>query len=191
MSVVHIGLNFIDTYHRSGLYPVPLPSGLGREGAGVVEALGADTPGWSEGRRVVFCGGSLGSYATHHLVPIRHLIELPEGGQRTVPAVRLDPFGAAVWLSDTPAGDELSPSLAWFAERMRNLDLIVWPSVANFVLLQFPHDAPLDAAHAQARLRERTVDGLSGEQLKQALQQFSGMPGFEVSTISMPLSWAR
>lgn len=73
------GVNFIDTYHRSGLYPVPLPSGLGREGAGVVEALGADTPGWSEGRRVVFCGGSLGSYATHHLVPIRHLVELPEG----------------------------------------------------------------------------------------------------------------
>ncbi len=42
-------------------------------------------------------------------------LELPEGGQRSVPAVRLDPFGAAVWLSDTPAGSDLSPSLAWFA----------------------------------------------------------------------------
>ena len=42
-------------------------------------------------------------------------LELPDGGQRSVPAVRLDPFGAAVWLSDTPRGNELSPSLAWFA----------------------------------------------------------------------------
>ena len=42
-------------------------------------------------------------------------LELPDGGQRSVPAVRLDPFGAAVWLSDTPSGDELSASLAWFA----------------------------------------------------------------------------
>ncbi len=45
----------------------------------------------------------------------RLTLELPEGGQRTVPAVRLEPFGAAVWLSETPTGDELSPSLAWFA----------------------------------------------------------------------------
>ena len=42
-------------------------------------------------------------------------LELPDGGQRSVPAVRLDPFGAAVWLSDTPTGSNLSPSLAWFA----------------------------------------------------------------------------
>jgi len=42
-------------------------------------------------------------------------LELPEGGQRSVPAVRLDPFGASVWLSDTPSGNDLSPSLAWFA----------------------------------------------------------------------------
>jgi superfamily II DNA or RNA helicase len=42
-------------------------------------------------------------------------LELPEGGQRSVPAVRLDPFGASVWLSDTPSGSDLSPSLAWFA----------------------------------------------------------------------------
>ncbi|HEY5663017.1 MAG TPA: SNF2-related protein [Ilumatobacter sp.] len=42
-------------------------------------------------------------------------IELPDGGQRSVPAVKLDPFGASVWLSDTPAGEALSPSLAWFA----------------------------------------------------------------------------
>ena len=49
----------------------------------------------------------------------RLVLELPDGGQRPVPSVRLDPYGAAVWLSDTPEGDELSPSLAWFAALTR------------------------------------------------------------------------
>ena len=50
---------------------------------------------------------------------------LPSGGRRSVPSVRLDPFGAAVWLSDTPGGDELSPSLAWFESIVRFAAAIV------------------------------------------------------------------
>ena len=49
-----VGLNFIDTYHRSGLYPLPLPSGLGREGAGVVEAVGAGVTDLKAGDRVAY-----------------------------------------------------------------------------------------------------------------------------------------
>jgi len=52
-----IGVNFIDTYHRTGLYPVPLPSGIGQEGAGVVEAVGPGVTEFRPGDRVAYCGG--------------------------------------------------------------------------------------------------------------------------------------
>ena len=74
-----IGLNFIDTYFRSGLYAPPsLPSGLGTEGAGVVEALGEGVDEFEVGDRVAYATGPLGSYGEHHTLPARHLVKLPE-----------------------------------------------------------------------------------------------------------------
>ncbi|HKY19411.1 MAG TPA: alcohol dehydrogenase catalytic domain-containing protein, partial [Rhizomicrobium sp.] len=58
-----IGVNFIDTYHRTGLYPLPLPSGLGMEAAGTVSALGEGVTHFKIGDRVGYCGGAIGSYA--------------------------------------------------------------------------------------------------------------------------------
>ena len=72
-----IGLNFIDTYHRSGLYPLPLPTRLGVEAAGVVEAVGADAD-LSLGDRVAYAG-NLGAYAEASLVPANRLVKLPAG----------------------------------------------------------------------------------------------------------------
>lgn len=72
-----IGVNFIDTYHRSGLYPVALPSGLGMEAAGTVEALGEGVTGLSPGDRVGYCGGPLGAYAEAANVPANRLVHLP------------------------------------------------------------------------------------------------------------------
>jgi NADPH2:quinone reductase len=74
-----IGVNFIDTYHRSGLYPLPLPSGLGSEGAGVVEAVGPGVAHVKPGDRVAYAGGSPGSYAQVRLMPADRLVKLPEG----------------------------------------------------------------------------------------------------------------
>lgn len=73
-----VGLNFIDTYHRSGLYPAPLPSGIGLEGAGTVEALGAGVTHLQVGDRVAYAGGPLGAYSEARLIPADRLIRLPE-----------------------------------------------------------------------------------------------------------------
>jgi NADPH:quinone reductase len=73
-----IGLNFIDTYHRSGLYKLALPSGLGNEAAGVVEAIGAGVTGLRVGTRVAYAGGPLGAYATVRAMPADLLVPLPD-----------------------------------------------------------------------------------------------------------------
>jgi NADPH:quinone reductase len=73
-----IGVNFIDTYHRSGLYKLPLPSGLGSEAAGVVEALGEGVTALEKGDRVAYAG-TLGAYAEVNNVPSDKLVKLPDG----------------------------------------------------------------------------------------------------------------
>jgi NADPH2:quinone reductase len=73
-----VGLNFIDVYHRSGLYPVPLPSGLGSEAAGVVEAVGPGVTEVAPGDRVAYGTGPLGAYAETRLVPASVLVKLPD-----------------------------------------------------------------------------------------------------------------
>src|SRR3954465_10738459 len=72
-----IGLNFIDVYFRSGLYPAELPAGLGNEAAGVVEAVG-DVGDFAAGDRVGYFTGPPGAYATHRIVPARLLVKLPD-----------------------------------------------------------------------------------------------------------------
>src|SRR5690349_18901060 len=85
-----IGVNFIDTYQRSGLYPLTLPSGLGTEAAGVVEAVGAGVQALSPGDRVASCTGPLGAYSTERLVPADKLVKLPDGIEdRTAAAIML------------------------------------------------------------------------------------------------------
>lgn len=73
-----VGLNYIDTYHRSGLYPMDLPSGLGIEAAGVVEALGADVHGFSMGQRVATFGPARGAYATARIMDASLLLAIPD-----------------------------------------------------------------------------------------------------------------
>jgi NADPH2:quinone reductase len=74
-----IGVNFIDTYHRSGLYPVTLPSGLGIEAAGVVDELGDGVSTLKPGDRVAYCGGPIGAYAEANNVPADRLVKLAPG----------------------------------------------------------------------------------------------------------------
>ena len=72
-----IGLNYIDTYHRSGLYPVELPSGIGIEGAGIIEKIGPDVKNFSIGDKVAYASMPIGSYATHRIFPTKKLVKVP------------------------------------------------------------------------------------------------------------------
>src|SRR6202522_1716415 len=74
-----IGVNFIDTYHRSGLYPLPLPSGIGLEAAGVVDALGEGVASLKVGDRVAYCSGPIGAYAAAKNGPADRVVKLPAG----------------------------------------------------------------------------------------------------------------
>jgi NADPH:quinone reductase len=74
-----IGVNFIDTYQRSGLYPVALPSGLGLEAAGVISAIGDGVTGFEKGDRVAYCTGPIGAYAEANIVPADRVVKLPNG----------------------------------------------------------------------------------------------------------------
>jgi NADPH2:quinone reductase len=74
-----IGLNYIDTYHRSGAYKLPLPSGLGQEAAGVVESVGPGVTALKAGQRVAYGTGPIGAYCEARNMPVDKLVPLPEG----------------------------------------------------------------------------------------------------------------
>jgi len=83
-----VGVNFIDTYHRSGLYPVPLPAGLGMEGAGVVQAVGPKVKELRIGDRVAYTQ-PMGAYAEELLRPADRLLKLPAGIDDTIAAAMM------------------------------------------------------------------------------------------------------
>lgn len=74
-----VGLNFADTYYRTGLYPAELPEGMGVEAAGVIEAVGPGVLDFAAGDRVTYTGSPLGAYSTERVMPADSLIKLPDG----------------------------------------------------------------------------------------------------------------
>ena len=73
-----IGLNYIDTYHRSGLYPLKLPSGIGAEGAGIIKEVGSNVKEFKAGDKVSYAGMPLGAYSTHRNYPTKNLVKVPD-----------------------------------------------------------------------------------------------------------------
>lgn len=84
-----IGVNFIDVYHRTGLYKIPLPSGLGLEAAGVVEAVGANVSRFKAGDRVAYASGPLGAYSEAHNIVATRAVKIPDGVDDAVAAALL------------------------------------------------------------------------------------------------------
>jgi len=73
-----IGLNYIDTYHRSGLYPLKLPTGIGAEGAGIIKEVGSNVKDFNVGDKVSYAGTPLGAYSTHRNYPTKNLVKVPD-----------------------------------------------------------------------------------------------------------------
>lgn len=97
-----IGLNFIDTYHRSGLYPVPLPSGIGLEASGVVEAVGDGVQTLSVGDRIAYGAGPIGAYAEARNIPAGRVSKLPDAiSDEQAAAVMLKGMTARYLLRET------------------------------------------------------------------------------------------
>lgn len=84
-----IGVNFIDTYHRTGLYPLPLPSGLGSEAAGIIEAVGEGVTRFRAGERAGYASGVTGAYAEAANVPAARLVKLPDSISDEIAAASL------------------------------------------------------------------------------------------------------
>jgi NADPH2:quinone reductase len=85
-----VGVNYIDTYHRSGLYPLPsLPHGIGSEAAGVVEAVGDGVTEFVAGDRVAYAAGAPGAYAEARVIPVERLVKLPDGVSEETAAAML------------------------------------------------------------------------------------------------------
>ena len=74
-----IGLNYIDTYHRSGLYPIKLPCGIGLEGAGVVQEVGSGVKNFSKGDDIAYAALPLGSYSNERVIPEKIAVKIPDG----------------------------------------------------------------------------------------------------------------
>ncbi len=75
---VAIGLNYIDTYHRSGLYPLMMPTGLGMEAAGIIKEVGPNVSNFSVGDKVGYAAVPLGAYSTHRIYKTKNLVKVPE-----------------------------------------------------------------------------------------------------------------
>ena len=73
-----IGLNYIDTYHRSGLYPLKLPTGIGIEGAGIIKEIGPNVNDFKIGDKISYAGAPLGAYSTHRNYPAKNLVKIPD-----------------------------------------------------------------------------------------------------------------
>ena len=139
-----VGLNFIDVYERTGLYPNALPSGLGREGAGVVEALGPGVRGLEVGERVAYVSSQAGSYAERRCMAAERMVTIPDGvSDRLAAAAMLKGLTAQFLLRRT--------------HRVRKADVVVIHAAAGGVGL---------IAAQWARHLGATVIGVVGSEAK-------------------------
>ncbi|MDC0215803.1 quinone oxidoreductase [Candidatus Pelagibacter sp.] len=83
---IAIGLNYIDNYHRSGLYPLKLPTSIGLEATGIIKEIGSNVSNFSIGDKIAYAAVPLGAYSTHRIFPIKNLVKVPENVNLTIAA---------------------------------------------------------------------------------------------------------
>lgn len=174
-----IGLNYIDTYHRTGLYPVALPSGLGLEAAGVVEAVGTGVEGLAPGDRAAYFMGPLGAYAEARNLPARGLVKLPDSVPDEVAAALLLKGCTAEFLAERCARVEAGQTvLVQAAAGGVGLYLVQWLKALGVTVIG---TAGSDAKLALARAAGADhLIGYSCEEVAPRVRELTGGRGVDV-----------
>ena len=175
-----IGVNYIDTYHRSGLYPLRLPSGLGMEGAGEVVSVGEGVTRFSPGDRVAFASGPIGAYAELHAVDAARAVAIPEGvDDRTAAAALLKGMTAEFLLLRCRPVAAGEPVLIHAAAGGVGQIMVQWAKALGAVVI-----ATAGNAAKAARVRDLGADHviLYGEQdLAAEVRRITGGAGVPVA----------
>lgn len=175
-----VGLNYIDTYHRAGIYPVLLPSGLGTEAAGVVEAAGDGVADLAPGDRVATFGPLLGAYATARNVPAAQLFRLPDDvDDRTAAAVLLKGCTAEFLAERCARVTPDDTALVWAAAGGVGQLLVGWLKALGAVVIAV---VGIDAK--AARVRELGADHVivhRREDVAARVHEVTGGTGVDVS----------
>ena len=177
--VAAAGLNFIDTYHRTGLYPLPYPSGLGGEAAGIIDAVGDGVTGWQTGERVAFLSAAPGCYATHVVTEADRLVRLPDGiSEEVAAAVLLKGF--TCWMLAEPCG-KVEPGMTVLVHAAAG-------GVGSMLVPWLKHRGATVIAHAgsaeKAEIARKNgadhVSSVSFDQLPKEVREITGGHGADV-----------
>lgn len=172
-----IGLNFIDTYHRTGLYPVKLPFTPGSEGAGIVEAVGEGVDGLKARDRVAYLGA--GAYASHFKGPAARMLKLPDGvSEETAAAVLLKGLTAWMLLFEIRRASPGETALVWAAAGGVGSLLVPWASSLGVRVIG------VTSTEEKAELaRGKGADAiiLSSEDVAARARELTGGAGVDVS----------
>lgn len=180
------GLNFIDTYHRTGLYPVKLPFVPGSEGAGVVEAVGEGVTNISIGDRVAYLGS--GTYATHYTGPAATMVKLPDGiSEADAAAVLLKGLTAWMLLFEVRRATPGETALVWAPVGGVGSLLVPWATSLGVRVIAVTSS---DAKASRARELGAAEVVLSSQDVAAEVRALTGGSGVDVSYDSVGKSSA-
>lgn len=181
------GLNFIDTYHRTGLYPVKLPFVPGSEGAGVVEAVGEGVTNIAVGDRVAYLGS--GTYATHYTGPAATMVKLPDAiSEEDAAAVLLKGLTAWMLLFEVRRASPGETALVWAPVGGVGSLLVPWASALGVRVIAVTSS---DAKGSRARELGASDVVLSSEDVAAEVRTLTGGKGVDVSYDSVGKSSAQ
>lgn len=171
------GLNFIDTYHRTGLYPVKLPFVPGSEGAGMVEAVGEGVDHIAVGDRVAYLGS--GTYATHYTGPAATMVKLPDGiSEQDAAAVLLKGLTAWMLLFEVRRASPGETALVWAPVGGVGSLLVPWATALGVDVIAVTSS---DAKASRARELGARAVVLSSQDVAAEVRRHTGGAGVDVS----------
>ena len=172
-----IGLNFIDTYRRSGLYPVELPATLGTEAAGVIEAVGAGVESIQPGQRIAWMGG--GAYASHAIIPAAAAIPLPDFvDDETAASVILKGVTCWMLLFEVHRASPGETALVWAAAGGVGSLLVPWAASLGMDVIGI---VSTEGKAAKVRANGASHVLLSNEDIPSRVRELTGGRGVDVS----------